>query len=283
MRRMMVGVDGSDASLTALAWSSDVAERSSAELTAVRVFEPTQAELPPDRLEDMQAEQRQQLIEWCERIPGARAVTDHVVRNGGSPPDVLLEAAAADDVDMLVVGGRGIGGFPDLHVGSVAHHLTHHTTVPLAIVPADAPGRLGHVALGVDGSDESLTAARFAADIAGATGVQATAVFAFEPFAEWVPRSDEDSWYQHAKSDVRSWTSAVADAGVDLEIVVDRDINPVAAIERALEEHTASTAVVGTRGLGGFPGLRLGRIPLQLVHHTGHPVVVVPPSADDPT
>ena len=51
---------------------------------------------------------------------------------------------------------------------------------------------------------------------------------------------------------------------------------PVAALSRAVEAHRGSVAVVGTRGQGGFAGLRLGRVPLQLLHHAAVPVVIVP-------
>ena len=62
------------------------------------------------------------------------------------PPEVLLEAAEAEHADLLVVGNRGAGGLAGLHVGSVAHHLAHHTGRPLAIVPSptahDHPGTI---------------------------------------------------------------------------------------------------------------------------------------------
>ena len=104
-----------------------------------------------------------------------------------------------------------------------------------------------------------------------------TAVYALDPLAEWVRETDPRSWHRHAEADVRQWVAPIEKAGVTVDVDVDRDIHPVAAIARALDAHPGSVACVGTRGLGGFSGLRLGRVPLQLVHHTGAAVILVPP------
>ncbi len=276
MERMVVGVDGSASSLAALAWAADIAQRSGIELVAVRAFEPDQAELPPDRYEELKTGQHQELIEWCASVPTGEVVTRHELVDGDSPPEALLRSAAEQGAGLLVVGGRGAGGFAHLHLGSVSHHLAHHTDLPLAIVPEGAATHVGHLVVGVDGSKESAVAVQVCADLAGGLEVPATAVYAFEPFFEWVPYSDEESWHQRAEAEVRDWAAPVVDAGARLEVVVDRDIHPVAAIQRVLEEQPDAVAVVGTRGVGGFSGLRLGRTPLQLVHHTGHPVILVP-------
>ncbi len=106
------------------------------------------------------------------------------------------------------------------------------------------------------------------------------AIAALEPFAEWVPANDPRSWHRKTEAELEGWVAPIEKAGVEVERVVDRDIHPVAAIERAVAAHPGSIAVVGSRGLGGFSGLRLGRVPLQLVHHTGAPVIIVPAPQD---
>ena len=42
-----------------------------------------------------------------------------------------------ESADLIVVGSRGRGGFREMLPGSVGHHLTHHSPVPVVIVPSD--------------------------------------------------------------------------------------------------------------------------------------------------
>jgi nucleotide-binding universal stress UspA family protein len=276
MHRILVGVDGSSPALDALTWSADLARRAALELVAARVFAPTQAELPPDQDAALRDRQRQELDAWCTALPdGARPA--RMLLLDGAAPDALLAAAGDEHADLLVVGGRGAGGFLDLHLGSVAHHLTHHTTRPLAIVGQRGAAPVRHLVVGVDGSPGSLAAVELCAELASRLDVGVTAVHAYDPVVQWVPDSDPESWVTQARNEVRAWAGAVEKAGVPLEVDVDRDVHPVAAIARALDAHPGAAAIVGTRGLGGFTGLRLGRVPVQLVHHTGATVILVPP------
>ena len=57
------------------------------------------------------------------RHPGV--VVDVVVRHG-SPARAVVEAAAELDVDLVVVGRRGLGGFRGLLLGSVSRRVVEH-------------------------------------------------------------------------------------------------------------------------------------------------------------
>ena len=134
MERILVGIDGSPAAHDVLEWSANLAGRANLDLVAARVFVSTQAELPPGEDADLHDDQLQELDAWCATLPAATS-RPRTVLIDGSPPDALLAAVHEQHADLLAVGGRGSGGFSHLHLGSVAHHLTHRTTVPLAIVP----------------------------------------------------------------------------------------------------------------------------------------------------
>lgn len=279
MQTVVVGVDGSGEARKALEWSAQAANSAGLELVAVRVFDPAQADVPSEDSAAEREAQRSELQEHCSALPLPTDVRTAVVT--GDAADALLTAADEHDADLLVVGERGAGGFANLHIGSVAHHLAHHATRPLALIPAGSAGRAGHLVLGVDGSPGSRAAVDLCADLATGLGVSVTAVHAFEPFVEWLPQNDPDSWRRRAEHDAEEWVQPIVDAGVTVDVVIDRDINPAGAIARAVDEHPNATAVVGTRGLGGFIGLRLGRVPLQLVHQHAAPVIVVPAHSRD--
>ncbi|HEY9558376.1 MAG TPA: universal stress protein, partial [Acidimicrobiales bacterium] len=180
MKRVLVGVDGSDAADAALGWGGRLAHAVGAEVVVASVFGPVQAEVSPEKYEELKDEAGRRLaVEWSGPLAGSGVPHRPLLLTG--PPDALLEAAEQEDAYLVVVGPRGHGGFARLHIGSVAHHLAHHTTRPLAIVPA--PGALDgfdRIVVGVDGSDGSTQAVRWCAEVARATGAEVVAVYAFE-------------------------------------------------------------------------------------------------------
>ena len=52
----------------------------------------------------------------------------------------LLAAADEEDADLIVVGSRGLGGFPQLLLGSTSTQLAQHSSRPVTIVPSGAAG-----------------------------------------------------------------------------------------------------------------------------------------------
>jgi nucleotide-binding universal stress UspA family protein len=274
MEAIVVGLDGSAASLDALSWAGAIATRTNAKLVAVYAGLPGKSIVATGLYAGLADKASRKISDWAaQRTLG---VTPIPVVVDEDPRTGLVAAATERSADLLVIGARGTSSHAGVSLGGVAQYLSQHPTLPLAIVPAGAPSRIRHVVVGVDGSTGSLAAVRFCAGLARALQVGVTALLAQESFAEWVPADDLRGWQHHAEKQVLDWVRPITDADMPVEVVVDHDVHPVAALIRALEAHPDAIAIVGTRGRGGFAGLRLGRVPLQLLHHTQVPVIIVP-------
>jgi nucleotide-binding universal stress UspA family protein len=141
MEKIVVGVDGSDASKDALRWAVEDARARGAEVVALCAYEvpvpaPDAAPAPPVDLPALVAEAHanaQQL---------ATEIVDEVVGNAASvdvapiaveeaPAKALLDASR--DADLLVVGSHG-HGLSGLFLGSVSLECAQHAACPVVIV-----------------------------------------------------------------------------------------------------------------------------------------------------
>jgi nucleotide-binding universal stress UspA family protein len=59
----------------------------------------------------------------------------------GDPAEELVRASR--DADLLVVGGRGSGGFRRLMMGSVSSEVMHHAASPVTVVPGPGEASRG--------------------------------------------------------------------------------------------------------------------------------------------
>lgn len=138
IERILVGVDGSDDSRLALEWAGALASATGAEVVAVHavgLLEHLRREMPVPA--QSHRDQIRGLFEgkWCAALDAAGVRSRRLLRDG---PPVLALRAAADEVgaDLVVVGQRGVGGFPDLLLGSTSAQLAQHCRRPLTIVPS---------------------------------------------------------------------------------------------------------------------------------------------------
>jgi len=139
---IVVGVDGSKCSHSALRFALEEARIRKARLRVVVVWHVPLAAYgagwapPPPRLtEDSEAAAKEVLEEALGAVKedGGSVEIEPVVREG-QPANVLVEASA--DAELLVVGSRGRGGFRELMLGSVSQQCAHHARCPVTIVRA---------------------------------------------------------------------------------------------------------------------------------------------------
>jgi nucleotide-binding universal stress UspA family protein len=136
---IVVGVDGSELSETAIEFAFQMASETDQDLVAVHAWHQP-ARLEPGVMQPLvydpalvNDEERVAMAEsmarWSEKYPDV-AVEHRVVRD--HPVHALVEAA--DNARLLVVGSRGRGALRRLLLGSVSHGVLHHATGPVAVV-----------------------------------------------------------------------------------------------------------------------------------------------------
>jgi nucleotide-binding universal stress UspA family protein len=147
VRKIVVGVDGSEASAAALRWAFDEAIRSQADLEVVSAWNYPVGSEPfvlggPMVVESAVAGTTETVHRMVREVRDSRPDADVVVREMPmSGPAAAALLRRAEDADMLVVGSRGRGGFRALLLGSVSQHCVTHAPCPVVVVHPDrAPG-----------------------------------------------------------------------------------------------------------------------------------------------
>ncbi|WP_419992869.1 universal stress protein [Streptomyces boninensis] len=284
---LVVGIDGSEGSFTALDWAVAEAIRRGAHVHLVyaSLWEAYEgppaipAPPPPGR-------------ELAERILAAagervRALTQDVkftasVLTADTVPALLRESAGAS---LLVLGHRGRGSMPGLLLGTTALAVVARARCPVVVVRGGEPHRQGEhhrVVVGVGDAKESAQAALFAFAEAELRDRRLDAVHAWrcpERALPVHPHTIGGAADPHLRD--AQWTLDRAIRGLAAEhprIEVRQTVLEGRARDALLAEGaTADLLVVGARPRAERQsGMQLGEVSHAVLHHAPCPVVVVP-------
>lgn len=131
---IVVGADGSPASLNTLRWAVHLASAARASVHVVYAYEPLAASYPHPPTATDQDRQAAAVQAEVASFDGtdvkvvASAVTDH-------PVAAITLTAAEDEASLIVIGRRGAGGLRGLLLGHVPAQLPYHAHRPVAIIP----------------------------------------------------------------------------------------------------------------------------------------------------
>jgi nucleotide-binding universal stress UspA family protein len=136
IQTILVPVDGSPGSQVGMAWADLIAGATGAEVVVLVAFNPPMAIkrrgiLQTEHLQnEMESDAKEVATEAAQllldRGRDARAV---VVR--GEAAAAILDVAEEQDVDLIVMGRRGLGQIKGLLVGSVSDRVSRHADVPV--------------------------------------------------------------------------------------------------------------------------------------------------------
>jgi len=135
------------------------------------------------------------------------------------------------------------------------------------------------IVVGVDGSDHGNAALRWAVDEARAHAVEIVGVFAWQMPLIGIPGAfDREELEKLCMNFLEETVAAVVPApqAPITKLVAHGDVS-ASLIEAAKR---ADMLVLGSRGRGGFAGLKLGSVSSECVQHAACPVVIIKQPGD---
>ena len=141
IRRIAVGVDGSDSSAAAVKWAIRLAKGMGSQVTAIFAVDipayfPEPEELPFVLDDEWRAGMKAEFEDkWCKPLKVA-GVRHRAVMEDGRAATVIANVAERENADIIVVGRRGRGGVAELLLGSASHELVLHSRRPVLVVSA---------------------------------------------------------------------------------------------------------------------------------------------------
>src|SRR5574340_990602 len=212
----------------------------------------------------------------------------------GHAADLILQHAARERPDLIIMGAKGLRSTLSILLGGVAQHVIEHASIPVLIVRAPYNG-FQRILFAADGSAVNLEAAGYLAGfpLPDATEIDLLHVLPplpvpliMEPFAGtwetvYAPVPDPAINEARQAEEMQAGEALLADVAriFNRHHLVStphlcRGDAATEIIEYARNRYTG-LIVVGSHGLGHFRTMRLGSVARKLIHYSDCSVLLV--------
>lgn len=274
--RIVVGVNGSQASRAAVRWAAAEAVARHAPVLLVHAWNahPSTEASWLLLVDDVRQAETAVLVQASELLRSlAPGVEQETELSHGRPDTALLRAS--EHATLLVLGCHSGS---DAWLGPVLGHVSVRSGCPVVAVPAAGGGGPGNVVVGVDGSAVSQEAVAFAFQQASRDRAPLVAVLAVPPpFDAYLPSEVElERIRQTGQRDLSEALAGWSERYPDVEV---RRVVSLDAPLPALREAAAGAAllVVGSHGRGALLRTALGSVSSSLLRSATCPLAVVRP------
>ncbi len=266
LEKLLLSTDGSEFSEGAIREAINLAKTCSSRLFAVSVVEvnPEFEALAPQLVEKVEKETRQHLESVKSRAAGEGVECEIIAHQGEEPYKYIVEEAAKNRVDMIIMGRRGRSGLKRLMLGSVAAKVIGHAPCNVLIAPRAARVVCKNILIATDGSRYSDAASMQSIGIAKRLGSSL--------FAVSVAHSDAE--LQETRDNVNRVKELAGREGIKVETLTPTG-RPYEAIVDAARQMNADLIVVGSHGRTGIERLLMGSVTERVIGHADCAVLVV--------
>ena len=286
---LVVGIDGSDESGTALEWAVAEAQLRQLDLQILHalnvpmVADPYGSPIALPRVDELEAYAGNLLTvaqqKATELAPELVVSTRFEM---GAPAAVLLRAS--EEADGVVVGSRGLGSIGGALIGSVSIRLAGKSASPVFIIPpevGDLDAVDGPVVAGVDGSAFGDAALLLALKEAALRGTSVRAVCAYH--LPWLAMPTDPELISEFDAAERAYAERMIGESVERvrtqdcqSVAVDLEVIKSPPADALIESgKDAALTIVGSRGHGALRRMLLGSISRAVLQEATRPVAIV--------
>jgi nucleotide-binding universal stress UspA family protein len=283
--RIVVGVDGSENSVTACKTAALLATKFHSSLTLLEV-------VPSERIRSALDKGLESQLELKAK-QDVETVSAEIEKGGVKPQTEILRAQssvvkamvdyAAKNSDLIVLGTKGSGAFHKMLLGSVSSGVASHAQNSVLVVRKDG-SVFRKILVCVDGSKNSSKATATAAMLVKATGATLTLLYVIHMPSFVYDESTTGSSIDTLEEDERDYgkklladaASVVKKEGIDAKQELLEEIqSPAVRITKYAETEGFDLIVLGGRGVHGFERLLLGSVAVGVLTYAHCSVLVV--------
>jgi nucleotide-binding universal stress UspA family protein len=277
-KNILVGVDGSDASLHAFTEAVKLADRG-VKLVAVSVAPEYNGDLRLVGVHDAQKLIRQPCdaaLSRCQRAADDLGVQVKTICALGQPYERLVELADDENSDLIIIGAKGLTSLKFTLLGSVARKVIGFTPRDVLVVPEGARISWQKILLATDLSPHSQGAENRAIELALANKSKLSILKVMElPTCLYGEAGELGCSLPESRSQLlEALVARAADWGITPEIIVKQGESYKAIVETA-QQCGAGVIVMGSHGRTGLTRLLMGSNTEKVIGHAACPVLVV--------
>ena len=135
IKKILVPLDGSENSFRGLDAAIYQAQKNEAEITGINVI-PKVSEMFENRPPNSPVGQKEakDIMNEAKKRSSKNNIKFQEKIIAGSPGKDIVKFAEENNFDLITIGARGIGSVKEAFLGSVSHHVSNKTKIPVLIV-----------------------------------------------------------------------------------------------------------------------------------------------------
>lgn len=137
IKKMVVGYDGSESSRKAVEWAVSLAGSLKNDIVVVSVVKLPEFSPSIDEIDEAYADGEKYyrpLLEKIVKYGEEQGVLIQTEILRGHPAESIVRYAFDRKADLIIMGTRGMGGFKNLIIGSVAQKVVSYSKVPVLVI-----------------------------------------------------------------------------------------------------------------------------------------------------